>query len=89
MPKQHNSKEMKKLFRKLEDMGFVISDKKKSGTVKIVPPETVSGPVYFTHGTESAYHQIRRDFVRLYGMDVTAAQQVKNNQMKSAESHKV
>jgi hypothetical protein len=66
MPKQHNSKQMKKLLRDLEDMGFTISTKSKSGVVKILPPDSIPGPMYCTHATESAFHQIKRDFAKLY-----------------------
>lgn len=70
MPKQHNSKQMKKLLRDLEKMGFTIGPKNKSGVVKILPPDSVSGPIYFTHATESALHQMKRDFAKLYDVSL-------------------
>lgn len=70
MPKQHNSKKMKKLLRGLEQAGFVVSEKSKSGSVKIIPPKDVQGPIYCTHATESAYHQLRRDLAKMYGFDI-------------------
>lgn len=47
-------------------MGFTISEKSKSGVVKILPPDAISGPMYCTHATESAFHQMKRDFAKLY-----------------------
>lgn len=70
MPNQHNSKQIKRLFKELEKRGFTISKKSKSGVVKILPPDSVPGPIYSTHATESALHQIRRDFVRIYGVNL-------------------
>jgi len=77
MPKQHNSKQMKKLLRELEDVGFTITKKTKSGVVKILPPSTISGPVYCTHATESAFHQIKRDFAKMYGVSFEEDRKVK------------
>jgi hypothetical protein len=70
MPKQHNSKEIKQLFKKIEKLGFTITAKNKKGVVKILPPDSIEGPVYFTHGTQSAYHQMIRDFNRMYQVDL-------------------
>jgi hypothetical protein len=70
MPQQHNSKAMTKLLRELESKGFTVGSKSKRGTVKILPPKHISGPVYCTHATESAYHQIRRDVARIYNVQV-------------------
>jgi len=69
MPRQHQSKAIKEVFRELERLGFVINQK-KSGTYSIVPPSTINGPIYTTHGTESALHPIRRDFKRLYNVQL-------------------
>lgn len=66
MVKQHNSKAVKKIFRKLETQGFVIV-KKRSGSYRIDPPDTVDNKdSYYTHGTESSIHQMRRDFKKKY-----------------------
>ena len=70
MPKQHGSKSMQLLLDELRSKGFVISKKTKRGSVKIIPPPGVEGPVYYTHATESAIHQIRRDFARMYNIKV-------------------
>lgn len=70
MPKQHNSKQMKKLLRNIESKGFTVSDKSKSGVVKITPPKGITGPIYCTHATESAIHQMERDFAKLYGISL-------------------
>lgn len=68
MPKQHRSKSMNKLLDVIEEMGFEIVSTKKG--MKILPPEDISGPVYHTHGTESAYHQMVRDFRKMYGIEL-------------------
>lgn len=67
MARQHQSSQMKKVLTELNRLGFQVT-RKKSGTIKIVPPATIKGPVYTTHGTESALHPMRRDFKRLYNV---------------------
>lgn len=67
MPRQHQSCTMKKVFRELNRLGFQVS-RTKAGVYKIVPPPTIAGPMYTTHGTESAIHPMRRDFKRLYNV---------------------
>lgn len=69
MPQQHNSKTIKAIFKELSRLGFDVIQK-KSGTYTIVPPDK-NLPIYNTHGTESAIHPIRRDFKRLYGIDLS------------------
>lgn len=69
MPKQHNSKTIKTIFKELTRLGFEVHQK-KSGTYTIVPPDKQL-PVYCTHGTESAIHPIRRDFKKLYNIDLS------------------
>lgn len=71
MPKQHGSTATKKLLKELQSKGFTVSSKTKSGTVKITPPPGVEGPIYHTHATESALHQIKRDVAKLYKVTVT------------------
>lgn len=66
MVKQHNCKEVKQLLKQLEERGFTISAKTKSGSVKITPPPNIKGSVYHTHATQSALHQLRRDLARMY-----------------------
>lgn len=70
MPKQHGSKAMQDLLDELRSKGFTITKKSKRGSVKIIPPKDIEGPVYYTHATESAIHQIRRDFARMYNIKV-------------------
>lgn len=70
MPKQHQSKAMKKVFSELERLGFTVTQK-KSGAFTISPPSTIEGPTYMTHGTESALHPMRRDFKRLYNVQIS------------------
>jgi hypothetical protein len=59
---------MKKVLTELNRLGFEV-ERAKSGVYKIVPPPTIKGPMYITHGTESALHPMRRDFKRMY--DIT------------------
>jgi hypothetical protein len=70
MPKQHGSTSTKKLLNDLRKKGFTVSEKNKRGCVKITPPIGIEGPIYHTHATESAFHQIRRDFRKHYKIDV-------------------
>lgn len=70
MPRQHQSKAMRQVFKELERLGFNVTQK-KSGAYTILPPSTVDGPAYNTHGTESALHPMRRDFKRLYNIDIS------------------
>ena len=69
MPRQHQSKSMKLVLKELERLGFNVQHK-KSGSYTIIPPSTIDGPAYNTHGTESALHPMRRDFKRLYGVHI-------------------
>lgn len=70
MPRQHQSKQMKKVFRELERLGFDV-ERKKSGTYRIIPPPSMgSVQTYTTHGTESALHPMRRDFKKLYNIQL-------------------
>lgn len=69
MVMQHKSKAVKKMFRKLEDLGFSIT-RNKAGVYKITPPPNIPGPTYSTHGTESSLHPMRRDFKKLYKVEV-------------------
>ena len=70
MPRQHQSKTMKKVLAELERLGFNVKHK-KSGSYIIIPPDNIDGPIYTTHGTESAYHPMRRDFKKLYDVGLT------------------
>jgi hypothetical protein len=69
MPKQHQSKAVKRVFGELERLGFTV-EHKKSGAYRILPPPSLSGGIYNTHGTESCLHPLRRDFKRMYGVDL-------------------
>jgi hypothetical protein len=70
MVKQHNSKEVKKLFKNLKLLGFTVI-RKTSGAYRIDPPPTSKNrDSYYTHGTESSIHYICRDFKRLYDIDI-------------------
>jgi hypothetical protein len=69
MPRQHQSSTMKKVLAELKRLGFEVN-RSKSGVWKIVPPSTIQGPIYTTHGTESALHPMRRDFKRMYNVQL-------------------
>lgn len=69
MPKQHQSKAVKKVFNELERLGFTV-EHKKSGSYRILPPPSIPGQIYNTHGTESCIHPMRRDFKKMYGVDL-------------------
>ncbi len=69
MPRQHQSSKMKKVLTELKRLGFEVT-RNKSGTYRIVPPSTIQGPTYTTHGTESALHPMRRDFKRMYNVEL-------------------
>jgi len=69
MPRQHQSSRMKKVLTELQRLGFQV-ERAKSGTYKIVPPSTIPGPIYTTHGTESALHPMRRDFKKYYNIEL-------------------
>ena len=69
MPRQHQSSKMKKVLIELKRLGFKVN-RNKSGTYRIVPPSTIQGPIYTTHGTESALHPMRRDFKRMYNVEL-------------------
>lgn len=67
---QHGSSEIKRVFKYLKRKGFIIEERKNGW--KIVPPTCIGGDFYFTHGTESSFHSMRRDFARMYHVDVTS-----------------
>ena len=69
MTRQHQSSSMKRVLTELIRLGFKV-ERAKSGVYKIVPPSTIQGPMYTTHGTESALHPMRRDFKRLYNVNL-------------------
>ena len=69
MPRQHQSSRMKKVLSEIQRLGFEV-ERAKSGVYKIVPPPTSKGPMYTTHGTESALHPMRRDFKRMYNIEL-------------------
>ena len=70
MPRQHQSSQMKKVLSELKRLGFEV-ERGKSGTYKIIPPPDIKGPIYTTHGTESALHPMRRDFKKYYNIQIS------------------
>jgi predicted transcriptional regulator of viral defense system len=69
MARQHQSSRMRKVLAELDRLGFHV-ERAKSGVYKILPPPGIEGPMYTTHGTESALHPMRRDFKRYYNIDL-------------------
>ena len=69
MPRQHQSKAVRKVLTELTRLGFTV-EQRKSGVYRITPPPGVGGPLYTTHGTESALHPLRRDFKKYYNIDI-------------------
>ena len=67
MPRQHQSKAVRKILQELVRLGFTV-DQNRSGVYRIIPPKGVGGPTYTTHGTESALHPMRRDFKKYYNL---------------------
>jgi hypothetical protein len=65
----HNDKAVGRLLREIERIGFRIVMTKK-GVYKMTPPSHIQGPVYVTHGTSKAFHPIRRDFRKFYGIEL-------------------
>jgi hypothetical protein len=61
---------MKKVLAELKRLGFEV-ERAKSGVYKILPPPSIKGPMYTTHGTESALHPMRRDFKRYYNIELS------------------
>ena len=70
MPRQHQSKAVRKVLAELTRLGFTV-EQRKSGVYRITPPPGVGAPLYTTHGTESALHPMRRDFKKFYNIDIT------------------
>lgn len=69
MPRQHQSKSMKRVLSELIRLGFEV-EQRRSGSYRIIPPSSIGGPVYTTHGTESALHPMRRDFKKYYNIEI-------------------
>lgn len=69
MPRQHQSKSMKRVMSELTRLGFEV-EQRRSGSYRIIPPSSIGGPVYTTHGTESALHPMRRDFKKYYNIEI-------------------
>jgi len=69
VPRQHQSKSMKKVLTELVRLGFSVNQN-KSGVYRIIPPKGIEGPTYTTHGTESALHPMRRDFKKYYNISI-------------------
>jgi hypothetical protein len=60
---------MKKVLSEIQRLGFEV-ERAKSGVYKIVPPSTIKAAMYTTNGSESALHPMRRDFKRMYNIEL-------------------
>jgi acetolactate synthase regulatory subunit len=67
MATNHGNKEVKRLFREIEKLGFTVVHMKNN--YKIYPPNK-DGRVYITHGTPKAVKAIYADFRKLYGVEL-------------------
>ena len=67
MSATHGNKEVKRLFREIERLGFTIVHIKN--TYRIYPPNK-DARVYTTHGTPKAIKAIYSDFRKLYGVEL-------------------
>jgi hypothetical protein len=65
----HSHKQVKRLFKQLESLGFEIVAR-KTGFV-IYPPKEIGGQPYYTHGTVKAIKPIVKQFKKIYGVDLT------------------
>ena len=68
MARTHGTKEIKRLFRQMERLGFEVIQVKN--VFKITPPPTIGGRVYTTHGTPKAIKAIYSDFRKIYGVEL-------------------
>jgi hypothetical protein len=66
--RQHGNKVVKNLLCQIEKLGFQVINRKNGFQIR--PPEGVSGPVYFTHGTPKAVKAIKSDFKKLYNVEL-------------------
>ena len=68
MAGQHDHPTIRKFFRELQRLGFIVEQKKNG--FKIHPPVSMGGPVYHTHGTLKAYKALRAYYRKTYGIKV-------------------
>jgi hypothetical protein len=68
MVRQHGSTKVQDFLNLIKKHGFIITKTNKG--FQIIPPDK-NLPIYNTHGTESAYHYLRRDFKTLYNFDIS------------------
>jgi len=68
---KHQNRVILKIFKELTTIGFKI-DMGRKGGYRIVPPSSMGGSIYFTHGTSACEHPIRRYLRDTYGIIVHA-----------------
>lgn len=64
----HCSKNLNKLLKSIESIGFRIEV--KAHRVKITPPKSIKAEVYITHYGEKGYHPVRRYIKNVCNIDV-------------------
>ncbi|NDE16143.1 hypothetical protein EBZ80_14545 [bacterium] len=69
MSYDHKNRKVLLLFKQLERRGFVIHQSKK-GAFKIVPPRSMGGPTYYTHGTTACLFPLQRFLRDTFGVIV-------------------
>ena len=68
MTTKHESKDVKKLFKKLESHGFTIA--RRGNTFIITPPIHLGTQRYTTHANDKAIKAIYTTFRKMYGIEL-------------------
>lgn len=69
MSRDHGIKEFRAIIKEVEAIGFRVEQTKR-GVFKLYPPESIGGRVYMTHGTPKAIKAIKKQFSKLYGIEL-------------------
>lgn len=67
--KNHGIKEFNAFLREIESIGFRV-ERTKKGVYKMYPPKEIGGRVYMTHGTPMAIKALKKQFPKLYGIEL-------------------
>jgi hypothetical protein len=67
--KNHGIKEFNAFLREIESIGFRV-ERTKKGVYKMYPPKEIGGRIYMTHGTPKAITAIKKQFQKLYGIEL-------------------
>lgn len=68
MTTKHESKDVKRLFKKLEILGFTIT--RRGNTFVITPPLNLGTKRYITHATDKSIKAIYTTFRKMYGIEL-------------------